>query len=277
MLIKCWGSRGSIPVSGKDYIKYGGDTTCIEIRGCDGRVIIIDAGTGIRSLGNVLQRESCRTVELFFTHVHWDHIFGFPFFRPIYSADFEIRIHCPYSINIEKVLEHQMVAPFFPVTYDQTRANLTYLHDGQNRIELGSISVEPIPLSHPNRGAGYQFVENGKCFVFMTDNELGYVHKNGLSSEAYRDFCAGADLLFHDAEYTEKEYKKFRTWGHSSYMSALDLAISANVKRLGLFHFNQERADQDIDEMVADCRTNIIQAGSSLECFGVNCGYSIQL
>lgn len=82
MLIKCWGSRGSIPVSGKDYIKYGGDTTCIEIRGCDGRVIIIDAGTGIRSLGNVLQRESCRTVDLFFTHVHWDHIFGFPFSGP---------------------------------------------------------------------------------------------------------------------------------------------------------------------------------------------------
>lgn len=277
MLIKCWGSRGSIPVSGKDYIKYGGDTTCIEIRGCDGRVIIIDAGTGIRGLGNVLQQESFRTVDLFFTHVHWDHIFGFPFFRPIYSADFEIRIHCPYSINIEKVLEHQMVAPFFPVTYDQIRANLTYLHDGQDRVELGNISVEPIPLSHPNRGAGFKFIENGKSFVFITDNELGYVHKNGMSLEAYRDFCAGADVLFHDAEYTEKEYRKFRTWGHSSYVSALELALSANVKHFGLFHFNQERKDHEIEQMISDCRERIVQAGSSLQCFGVNCGYSIEL
>lgn len=277
MLIKCWGSRGSIPVSGKDYIRYGGDTTCIEIRGRDGRIIIIDAGTGIRGLGNVLQRESCRTVDLFFTHVHWDHIFGFPFFRPIYSADFEIRIHCPYTINIEQVLKHQMVAPFFPVTYDQIRANLAYLHDGQGRVDIGNISVEPIPLSHPNRGAGYKFIEGGKSFVFMTDNELGYVHKNGLSSDAYRNFSAGSDLLFHDAEYTEKEYKKFRTWGHSSYVSALELAISAGAKRFGLFHFNQERTDREIDEMVAECRAKAAQAGASLECFGVNCGYSIEL
>ncbi len=277
MLIKCWGSRGSIPVSGREYTKYGGDTTCIEVRGDDGRVIIIDAGTGIRSLGNVLQRERHRKVDLFFTHVHWDHIFGFPFFRPIYSADFEIRIHCPYSINIEKVLEHQMVAPFFPVTYDQVRAGLTYLHDGQKIIQVGDISVEPIPLSHPNKGAGFKFVERDRTFVFITDNELDYVHKNGMSSEAYREFCAGADLLMHDAEYTEREYKKFRTWGHSSYVSALELALSAGVKRFGLFHFNQERTDSDIDEMVEDCSKRIAVAGSRLECFGVNCGFTIQL
>lgn len=277
MLIRCWGSRGSIPVSGQNYIKYGGDSTCIEVRGGDGRVIIIDAGTGIRGLGNILQKERCRRVDLFFTHVHWDHIFGFPFFRPIYSADFELRIHCPYAINIERVLEHQMVAPFFPVTYDQIRASLTYLHDGQKSIELGEISVEPIPLSHPNRGAGYKFTEDGKSFVFMTDNELDYVHKGGLSREAYRDFCQGADLLFHDAEYTESEYKKFRTWGHSWYASALELAIAARVKRFGLFHFNQERNDRDIDEIVADCQKRIKREGAALECFGVNSGYSIEL
>lgn len=277
MQIKCWGSRGSIPVSGKDYIKYGGDSTCVEIRGNDGHIIIIDAGTGIRSLGNVLHRENCRKVDLFFTHVHWDHIFGFPFFRPIYTADFELRIHCPYSINIEAVLAHQMVAPFFPVTYDQIRAKLIYLQDGQKRIELGKICVEPIPLSHPNSGAGFKFTEGGKSFVFMTDNELGYVHANGLSSEAYRDFCTGADLLFHDAEYTEREYKKYRAWGHSSYVSALELAFSAKVKRFGLIHFNQERTDRQIDEIIAECQKKIAQGGSALECFGVNCGYSIQL
>lgn len=276
MQIKCWGSRGSIPVSGKEYIKYGGDSTCVEIRGDDGRVIIIDAGTGIRSLGNRLHEENCRSVDLFFTHVHWDHIFGFPFFRPIYRADFELRIHCPYSINIEKVLDHQMVAPFFPVTYDQIRADLVYIHDGQKVVELGKIAVEPIPLSHPNGGAGFKFKENGKSFVFMTDNELDYVHKDGLSLEAYRDFCAGADLLFHDAEYTESEYKKFRTWGHSSYVSALELAISAKVKRFGLIHFNQERTDWQIDEMISDCQKRLGQV-SSLECFGVNSGFSIRL
>jgi len=278
MLIKCWGSRGSIPVSGREYIKYGGDSTCMEIRPKDGRVIIIDAGTGIRGLGKTLQKEKCRKVEMYFTHAHWDHIIGFPYFRPIYMHDFEIVIHCcPYGIDIEKVLEYQMMPPLFPVNFKQIKAQIEYVEDVEVPAGAGGFSVEPVRISHPNQGAGYKFTEDGKSFVFITDNELGHVHRGGLSFEAYRDFCSGADLLVHDAEFTPREYEKFHSWGHSSYTSALELALSAGVKRFGLFHFNQERTDRQVDNIVRSCREIINDRGSAMECFGVNCGWSMEL
>lgn len=278
MLIKCWGSRGSIPVSGVSYVKYGGDTTCVEIRPENGRVIIIDAGTGIRNLGNALRKEGCRSVDIFFTHAHWDHIIGFPYFSPIYTANFNIRIHCrTYGLDMEKILEYQMMPPMFPVNLNQVKASIEYLHDGPGGFEIEGLQVQTIPLSHPNQGSGFKFTENGKSFTFITDNELGHVHQGGLAFDAYRDFCSGSDLLMHDAEFTEAEYERYRTWGHSSYTKALELAIAGKVKRFGLFHFNQERRDEQIDQMVGDCKKKIGQAGSGPECFGVNCGFKIQL
>ena len=271
MLIKIWGSRGSIPVSGKEYIKYGGDTTCVEIRTQSGDIIIIDAGTGIRRLGNQLAEEKCFDFNFIFTHAHWDHIMGFPFFKPLYLKKSAIRLHsCPFHSNfVENILSTVMAPPNFPVKYADITAQLSYPETCPLEFEIGSVNVVPVALSHPNGGSGYKFIEDGKTFVFLTDNELGFVHPGGLTFEDYLEFSSGADLLIHDAEYTPEEYKTYLDWGHSDYTDTLDLAQKAAVKKLGLFHLNQERTDKEMDRIVKDCRRRITANGSSLDCVGV--------
>jgi phosphoribosyl 1,2-cyclic phosphodiesterase len=271
MIIKIWGSRGSIPVSGKEYLKYGGDTTCVEIRTKSGDIIIIDAGTGIRRLGNQLADEKCFDLNFIFTHAHWDHLMGFPFFKPLYFKKFAIRMHgCPFhSKFVETILSKVMAPPNFPVKYSDITAQISYPDACPTEFEIGSVNVVPIALSHPNGGSGYKFIEDGKSFVFLTDNELGYIHPGGLPFEDYLNFSSGADLLIHDAEYTPEEYKTFIDWGHSVYTDALELAQQAAVKKLGLFHLNQERTDNEMDRIVKDCRDRIAAKGINLACLGV--------
>ena len=271
MIIKIWGSRGSIPVSGRDYLKYGGDTTCVEIRTQSGDIIIIDAGTGIRRLGNQLADEKCLDLNFIFTHAHWDHLMGFPFFKPLYFKESTIRMHrCPFhSKFVETILSKVMAPPNFPVKYSDVTAQLSYPEACPTEFEIGSVRVVPIALSHPNGGSGYKFIEDGKTFVFLTDNELGYIHPGGLPFEDYLDFSGGADLLLHDAEYAPEEYQTFIDWGHSVYTDALALAQKATVKKLGLFHLNQERTDTAMDKIVEDCRQRIAGDGGNLTCVGV--------
>jgi len=271
MVIKCWGSRGSIPVSGKSYLKYGGDTTCIEIRTNSDDIIIVDAGTGIRRLGNLLIKEKKRKFHFIFTHAHWDHVMGFPYFKPLYSKHSEFRMHrCPFhSKFVETILSKVMAPPNFPVKYTDIRAQMHYEVSCPTEFEIGSVRIVPIPLSHPNSGSGYKFIEDGKSFVFLTDNELGYIHTGGRPYQDYMEFSSGADLLVHDCEYTPSEYKTFVEWGHSAYTEVLKLAFEADVKTLGLFHLNQDRTDKDMDAMVKACRKTISDKGSDLECFGV--------
>jgi phosphoribosyl 1,2-cyclic phosphodiesterase len=170
-----------------------------------------------------------------------------------------------------------MAPPNFPVNFDALRANISYQNTCIESYQLGSMMITPIALSHPNQGSGYKFKENGKCFVFLTDNELGFRHEGGYNYETYLDFCRGADLLIHDAEYNEEEYKKTRGWGHSVYKDALKLAMEAGVKKIGLFHHNQERFDAEIDAMVDDCREIIARRGTNLECFAVAQGTELTL
>jgi len=279
MLVKVWGSRGSIPVSGKEYLKYGGDTTCVEIRTQSGDIIVVDAGTGIRRLGTYLADEKTTDLNLIFTHAHWDHLMGFPFFKPLFFKKFHIHMHgCPYHSNfVETILSKVMAPPYFPVKYKDVTARMTYPDACPMDFEIGSVTVVPIALSHPNGGSGYKFIEGGKSFVFLTDNELGYVHPGGLEFNDYLKFCSGADLLIHDAEYTPEEYKTFVDWGHSVYTDALDLALKAGVKKLGLFHLNQERTDRQMDIIVQDSRQRIADLGSSMECVGVTSDMEFEL
>jgi phosphoribosyl 1,2-cyclic phosphodiesterase len=272
MYIKCWGSRGSTPVSGRNYLKYGGNTTCLEIRTKSKDVIIVDAGTGIRRLGNQVMAERLSDFHFIFTHAHWDHLMGFPFFKPLYSKEAEFLMHrCPFhSKFLETILSKVMAPPNFPVKYSDLKAKISYENACPETFSIGSVDVAPIPLSHPNGGSGYKFTEDGKSFVFLTDNELGFVHPGGLSSQAYLDFSKGADLLIHDGEYTPQEYETKIEWGHSTYTDALDLALKAGVNRLGLFHINQERFDPEMDMIVDACRRRIKENGSRLECFAVS-------
>jgi len=139
------------------------------------------------------------------------------------------------------------------------------------------MQIRAIPLSHPNGGYGYKFTEHGKIFVYLTDNELGFQHEGGLDREEYIDLCRGADLLLHDAQYTTEEYKHTRGWGHSTYLDATDLAIKAGVKRLGLFHHDPDRTDDDLDRQADICKNNIQKIGSQVECFPCSEGMEVEI
>jgi len=279
MDIKCWGSRGSIPVSGRQYLKYGGDTTCIEITAKTGETIIIDAGTGLRRLGNSLMDRNLTRYYLLFTHAHWDHILGIAFFKPLQFSKVTLMIQDRQlsRIRTRDVLSEVMNQPFFPIGLQDLKADLQFEKKLNTAFQIGSIKVETIPTSHTGGGLGYKFMEDGKTFVFLTDNELGYDHPDGQGFAAYVDFARNADLLFHDGEYTKDEYKRKINWGHSSIEDALDLAVKANVKRLGLFHLNQDRTDDQMDKIVSECQADLQKRTSPLDCFAVSCDLAIHL
>ena len=279
MIITCWGSRGSIPVSGKEYIKYGGDTTCLEIRSRSGHIIIVDAGTGIRRLGNKLIKEGSHFYNFIFTHAHWDHIMGLPFFKPLFNSKTKIRVfRCPYAgMYAEKMITRVLTPPHFPVKYSDLSAEFIYEEGCPHAFQIGSVTVVPIHLSHPNGGRGFKFIEDQKTFVFLTDNELGFIHPNGLTLADYAEFSSQADLLIHDAEYTPEEYQRFIEWGHSSYADVLELASRANVKKLGLFHLNQDRSDDAMDQILAVCRQTIDKNKFGFECLAVGSDMTFEL
>jgi ribonuclease BN (tRNA processing enzyme) len=249
----------------------------MEIRTADDRIVIIDAGSGIRRLGNRLVAERRFDYTLFFTHAHWDHIMGFPFFKPIYRKGTIISLFgCPFAqASVREIISCIMAPPNFPVPFEDIRADIRYEESCRTTFEIGGMTVTPIALSHPNQGVGYRFEEDGKSFVFLTDNELTCQHPGGLTYDDYAAFARGADLLVHDAEYRPAEYRKTRTWGHSVYTDALRLALDAGVRRLGLFHHNQERTDEAVDEMVEDCRRTA--GGNLLECFAMHQDLEITL
>ena len=279
MIIKIWGARGSVPVSGKEYLKYGGDTTCVEIRTKNDDIIIIDAGTGIRKLGNKLIEEERKRYHVILTHAHWDHLMGFPFFKPIYNKSTRIIFYgCPFAQeSIKNIISKTMQTPNFPVEYSNINAGVSYNNLCEKEFQIDSLLIFPIYLSRPNKGLGYKFIEGDKKFVFITDNELTFTHTGGLDYKNYLEFNRGADLLIHDAEFTEYEYVKTRTWGHSIYTDALQLALEANVKEFGLFHHNHERTDFELDKIVNHCIEIIESKKSSLECYAVQSGMEIKL
>jgi phosphoribosyl 1,2-cyclic phosphodiesterase len=277
MIIHFWGARGSIPVSGPEYLRYGGETTCLEIQSEENEIIIVDAGTGIRKLGNKLLAEKRNRLNMIFTHAHWDHIQGLPFFKPIYRRATKMRMFgCPSAQDsLEDMVSRVMAAPNFPVSFSEIQAQISWEKSCDEGFQIDSLTVTPIPLSHPNEGRGYRFSEGDKSFAFLTDNELAYKHAGGLAFSDYAKFVHGTDLLIHDAEYTRKEYLGKKTWGHSRYLDAVKLALKAGVKRLGLFHHNQDRTDDEVDEIVDECRRLIKKEKSELDCFAVAEGMEV--
>ncbi|MCK5235786.1 MAG: MBL fold metallo-hydrolase [Deltaproteobacteria bacterium] len=278
MIIRSWGSRGSIPVSGKEHIKYGGDTTCIEVTSSEGDTLIIDAGTGIRKLGNKLVQND-KKINIIFTHPHWDHLSGFPFFKPLYQEGRSIEVRGPRTTqeSVKQIISHTMAPPFFPIDLDDIHADISFHSTGPENFQMGSLYIKTIPINHTSKGVGYRIEEGGKSFVFLTDNELGHSHPYGLASGDYKKFAEGADVLFHDAEYTPDDYKDVKGWGHSVYLDALELAHSSGVMEFGLFHHNQDRDDIGIDALVSDCERITKEKSLSMKCYGVSCETEIKL
>ncbi len=279
MRITCWGARGSIAVSGPEYNRFGGDTACLELRGREGQLIIIDAGTGARKLGQHLERQGRVEGTLVLTHAHWDHISGFPFFRPVHRESTRLSVICCAFTHkfVKNMLEYTMTPPYFPLPLAEVKAEIDFQEICSEKFQVAGLTVEAIPLSHPNGGVGYKFTEQDRTFVFLTDNQLGHRHPNGAAYEDYVRFCRGADLLVHDAEYTPEEYEMYPLYGHSSYTDALDLALAAEVGRFALFHHNQNRTDDQLDRIVAECRRRALEAGSKMEVLALSVGLSLEI
>lgn len=181
MKVRCWGARGSIPVSGQEFVRYGGDTSCLEIRSKNGEVLVLDAGTGIRALGCELARQGCGSLTLLLSHFHWDHIQGLPFFKPLYNP--AVRLGLGGSLGapgeLARVLSHALRPPLFPVPFDKVPAQVSPLSFTDDVLRLDSLTIRRIPLSHPDQGAGFRIEEDGQSLVYLTDNELSLRHEGG--------------------------------------------------------------------------------------------------
>lgn len=243
MKITFWGTRGSIPVPDSRMITYGGNTACLEIVTGDS-VLIIDAGTGIRKLGEDLLRRNIRRFSLFLTHSHWDHIQGFPFFPPIYSARTHISIFgCTNSYKpLRDILKNQMSYEYFPISFSELTSKISFMETCNSGYRVGDHHVTTIRANHPAFTLGVKVTAGNRSFVFITDNEL----KQSSPATPWKDFvafCKNADYLVHDAQFTEREYRSRRGWGHSTFEQALALAHEAGVRHLGFFHHDPNRED----------------------------------
>ena len=280
MKLTVWGARGSISVSGPEYLKYGGDTTCVELETATGATVILDAGTGIRALGNKMLKEGRKEFHFLFSHAHWDHLLGFPFFKPLYRKDTTICVHgCPSAKkSVKNMLGEAMQAPHFPVNLDDVAAKLVY--DDSPQADLSELGLEcsSICLSHPNGGCGILLTERGRCVAFLPDNEFTFPHFGGATYDDYVSCLKGVDVLIHDAEYLPQEYESFsRGWGHSVYLDTVRLATEAKVGRLVLWHLNQDRSDEQLDEMADKAQQAAREAGSDVGCIMARTGLTMEV
>ncbi len=266
--VRCWGTRGSIPSPGPATAGYGGNTTCLEVRAGERR-IIFDAGTGIRLLGNRLMEEnSVREACIFLTHFHWDHIQGFPFFAPVYNPEFKLRIVGPEqeNLDVETLFAGQMGPVYFPIPYEALSASLTFDHLNEGVWDHKGIRMRAMRMRHPSFTVGYRVEASGKSVVFIPDNELvgGPFPTPGGWREKLEEFVSGADLLIHDAMFTQEEYPSREGWGHSTFTQTLDLAVRAGVKQLFFFHHAPERTDAELNQILSRFRSQVQERGLDL-------------
>lgn len=269
MTMTVWGARGSVPTPGPEFVRYGGDTTCLSIEADDGTFIVLDAGTGARRLGTHLMRSPPRRLCFLMSHAHWDHVIGFPFFKPLFTKGYEIDFYgCMHAQeSVRGMLEQTMQAPFFPVDLGRVGASLTFHELCGDGCTVGGVTVRRLPLSHPNGGCGFRLEYGGRAVAFFPDNEITFDHRGGRSFDGYRDFCQGCDVLVHDAEYLPEEYAaQTRGWGHSVFVDTVRLGLAAGVGRLVLWHLNQDRTDDQADALQDAARAVVRAAGSAMPC-----------
>lgn len=288
MKLKFWGVRGSIPTPGKHTVRYGGNTPSLELRLDNDELIIFDAGTGIRSFGDqLIKNGESISAHLFITHPHWDHIQGFPFFKPAFIAGNELTIvgtERPEK-KLNEIIAEQMNKIYFPVQLHELNAKIKFLPIGEgNEIKVSGATVKTMYVNHPGFTVGYRLEYKGKIFVYISDNEPydrkaakqltnfeqivkdKYEMGNGDPNQRVFDFCRDADLLIHDATYTPEEYIDRVGWGHSHYLFTLRVATEANVKRLYLFHHDQNHSDDKVDEILRKCKKELKSRGYKFEC-----------
>jgi phosphoribosyl 1,2-cyclic phosphodiesterase/CheY-like chemotaxis protein len=273
--VKFWGTRGSIPTPGPATIRYGGNTACVEVR-AGNDMLMLDCGTGAREMGIALSRETKgRPLDLhvFISHTHWDHIQGFPFFVPAYSAGNRLTLYSSRGADksLEKVFTGQMDASYFPVALTDMMARLYFVElDGP--VKIGAMNISHCYLNHPGMAVGFRIQIGPTTIVYLTDHEC-YCRMSGVNElnrkldREVTDFARGADLYIREAQYTDEEYATKRGWGHSTFTDALESAHEAGVKQLALFHHEPMHDDNTMDRILADCHEFMRQRGMTFTCF----------
>ena len=290
MDVRFWGTRGSVAKPGPTTLRYGGNTSCVEVRGADGTLIVLDCGTGAHGLGHslVTPGEPCCDGHLLITHTHWDHIQGFPFFAPLFVPGNTWDIYAPGALGqqLERTLAGQMEYQYFPVTLGQLAATTRYHDIAEGRFAVGGVRVVTRYLNHPALALGYRLESGGVVVAYASDHEPhapdpaarrdGQPARHG-EDQRHIEFLADADLVIHDAQYTVEEYPQKKGWGHTPAEWAVDYAIAARARRLALYHHDPLRDDDAIDRVVEICRARARAAGSALDVFAAAEGEPLHL
>ena len=250
--VRFWGVRGSIACPGPDTVRYGGNTSCVEVR-CGDRLLIFDGGTGIRLLGNELMRgRKPIDIDLFYSHTHFDHICGLPFFAPCYDPRAKIRIWAGHlnGIGIEAVLNNMMIAPLFPIPMGIFTADISFrdFHAGETLSPHPGIQLRTAPLNHPNGATGFRLEYGGRSVAYITDTE----HHPGQPDRNVLQLIDGADIMIYDSSYTDAEYPTHEHWGHSTWEEGVRLADAGAVRTFVIFHHDPGHDDTFMDQVAAD-------------------------
>jgi len=283
--VRFWGVRGSIPAPGPRTARYGGNTACVEIR-AGGRLMIVDAGTGIRELGVSLLKEAAGTpiaASLFIGHTHWDHIQGFPFFTPLYLPTSRFSVYGVHGTTkkFADVMSGQMHSSYFPVQMKDLGSKPEFL-ELNDPVMIGPVKVSYHYLNHPGVTIGFRFEHDGKAVSYISDHEpYGKLNASGdyavKEDAAVARFVEGSDLLICESQYTAAEYKIKKGWGHSTFDDVLDLGVKAGVKRLALFHHDPSHDDDTMAVLEAESVKRVAARKAPLEVFAAREGMEVAL
>jgi phosphoribosyl 1,2-cyclic phosphodiesterase len=267
IIVDFWGVRGSVPSPGPTTTRYGGNTSCVSIT-ADDKILILDAGTGIRNLGSAIISKPDLEIFVIVTHSHWDHIQGFPFFTPIYQPNRPV--HMFPTLHKKNVvlasLIDQMDGAHFPITPDQVPSNFNFVTE--NPLEfLGSngFHLEMVPMNHPGKAFGYKITIDDKIICYFTDNEIDPPYEKSIELNELTNQCRNADILIHDAQYTEDDMPLKHGWGHSLISQVTELGKSAEVKNLVYYHHDPERTDDLLDKELEKAAKTLKENGSSVQ------------
>jgi len=269
--LRFWGVRGSIPVASAESRRGGGNTACVEVR-CGGRIVILDAGSGIREAGLALREERAKDVDIFLTHAHWDHIIGLPFYKPLFSTGMATTVwsgHLAGIMTTREIVKDLMRAPFLPVGPEVFRGDVDYRDfKAGEEIQLGdNVLIKTGPLKHPGGAIGYRVEHGGRAIAYITDTE----HEPGELDPNVLDLIADAELMIYDCTYTEEEFADYRGYGHSTWQQGVRLCRAANTKGLAIFHHHPGRSDDLLDAMEGAARAEFPGA------FAARDGLSIEI